>query len=101
MRVQLLSTRIVRGLFEQQLAELGPALGVVFKRALVAERLRHVALELDEIRLLAEGEPEDAVGIRLPHLPVVREDAGEHALADAAHAVESHTRSLIRTAHGL
>ena len=90
-----------RGLFEQQLAELRPALRVVFKRALVAERLRHVALEMDEIRLLAEGEPEDAVGIRLPHLPVVREHAGEHALADAAHPVQARARRRAGDDHGV
>ena len=53
-----------------------------------AQRLDPLAQACGQVRGLAQGRPEDAVGERGLHLGVVAQRAGQHALADPAHAVQ-------------
>ena len=82
------------GLVLQQLVELSLALRLVIEMAGIAEGLRDAALEGHERRLLADADPEHAVGKRPAHLVVARECGGQDRLADPAHAVNTRARAV-------
>ena len=60
------------GLVFEQLVKLALALRLIIEMTGIAEGLRHAALEGHKRRLLADADPEHAVGKRPPHLVVAR-----------------------------
>ena len=67
-----------------------PSLASWFRRAPGAQVPGHVALKLCQVGLLANGDPEDAIGIGATNLAVAGQRRGQHRLADAAHALHAH-----------
>ena len=59
------------------------------------------ALQLGQLRLLAQRDPEDAVGKGPPHLGPVGQGAGQHALADPAHPLQPNPRRRAADHHRL
>ena len=74
----------------QQVAQSFPAFMCRSERTVAAEAAGEPALHADNVGLLPEGEPVDAVFERTANLGVTGGGIGQHALPDAPHPVYTH-----------
>lgn len=78
---------------EQQIPEHTLALCHILEQTRIAQMMRRVAQELGQLRIiqvLAEGDPDYAIGIRSPNFPVLSNGCSQHGFADASHALHAH-----------
>jgi hypothetical protein len=69
------------------------------KNSIPAERADEVALERDDVRMLAHADPGDAIWKTSAHLRIAAKRVGKNRFADAAHPVYAGTAGLAGHAH--